>query len=321
MKTLIAVGLGTIYGLLLRMMFWFFNDFMGIMSLSFLIISPIIIGFLTIILIPKNQTVSGPSAFLTPWLTSFSILVVTMLFQIEGIICWIMIYPLFSILAGIGGIIAFLVRKKRVTDMDNNNWKKPNSLNISVILILPAFIGVIEGERTLSGKEFNISKSVIIPASTKVVWYHLTNINEIKTTENYSPLSNMMGFPRHLCTTLDTLSVGGNRKAIYENGLYFEETISDYEIGKLLVLDINIDPNKIPKNVMDEHIVIGGKHVNILQDIYTIKKISENSCKLTLTSRFTINTPFNWYASIWSKYLMADILHGQLNLIKGRTKS
>ncbi len=44
-------------------------------------------------------------------------------------------------------------------------------------------------------------------------------------------------------------------------------------------------------------------------------KISDNSCRLTLSSQFYINTPFNWYASIWAKYLMNDILESELNLI------
>jgi len=318
MKTLLAVSLATIYGLSLRIMFGLLNSFMGIMSVSFLILAPVIIGFLTIILIPKEKTKSSSGAFFKPWLTSLAILVVTMLFNIEGSICWIMIYPLFSILAGIGGLIAFHLRKQSFKDPNKNDWEQPKSLKISLILFIPAFIGLIEGDRTLSPKEFNISESVVISASTKEVWYHLTNINEITAKENSTYFSNMMGFPRHLQTTLDTLSVGGKRKAIYENGLYFEETISKYEPEKLLVLDIKIDPNKIPPTVMDEHIVIGGKHVDILQDIYTIEKISDTSCRLTLSSRFNINTPFNWYASIWAKYLMVDILQSEINLIKER---
>ena len=72
---------------------------------------------------------------------------------------------------------------------------------------------------------------------------------------------------------------------------------------------------------MDEHIVIGGKHVDILQDIYKLEKLSDTSCRLTLSSRFYINTPFNWYASIWAKYLMADILQSEINLINERATS
>lgn len=318
MKTLLAVSLATIYGVSLRIMFGLLNNFMGIMSVSFLILAPVIIGFLTIFLIPKGKTKSLQSAFFKPWLTSLAILIITMAFNIEGSICWIMIYPLFSILAGIGGVIAYSIRKQKTNDPNKNDWGNPNTLNVSFILFIPLVVGLIEGDRTLIPEDYNISKSVVIYASAKDVWYELTNINDIDIKENQNTLSNLMGFPKHLSTTLDTLAIGGKRKAIYENGLYFDETISKVENEKILVLDIKTDPLNIPPTVMDEHIVIGGKHVDILQDIYTIERLSDNSCRLTLHSRFYINTPFNWYAGIWAEYLMGDILTGQIDLIKER---
>ena len=319
MKILTAISLATIYGLLLRVIFGFLDNFMGIMSVSFIILTPVIIGFLTAILIPQKTIQSSSSAFFKPWLTSLAILIITILFKIEGTICWIMIYPLFAILSGIGGLIAYNIRKQKSKRQDIDDWDKPNSLKISLILVIPFFVGILEGDRTQMPKEFNISKTVVIPASTDIVWHELTNINNIHASESKSSFSNMMGFPKHLGTTLDTLSVGGKRKAIYEKGLYFDETISRFEVEKLLVLDIKTDPNKIPPTVMDEHIVIGGKHVDILQDIYKLEKLTDKSCRLTLSSRFSINTPFNWYASIWAKYLMSDILQSEINLISHRS--
>ncbi len=312
MKTLIAVSIATVYGFCLRMTFGFFDSFMGIMTQSFLILAPIVIGFLTIILIPKQKKINYAGAFFIPWLTSLAILIVTLVCNIEGSICWIMIFPLFAVLAGVGGVIANAIRR------NNNDSAKPNTFNVSFVLFTPALVGLVEGERTLSPKECNLTKSIEISASSKDVWKQLTNIDDISENENNFSFSNFMGFPKHLQTTLDTLLVGGKRKAIYENGLYFDETISKLENEKLLVLDIKTDPNKIPPTVMDEHILIGGKHVDILQDIYKLENISDTSCRLTLTSKFYINTPFNWYAGIWAKYLMADILNEEIHLIKYR---
>ncbi len=328
MKSLLAIGLATIYGIALRIMFGFIGDGSQIMSITFLFIVPMIIGFLTVFYTPKEKVKTGTNAFFLPWLTVLAILIITIIFNIEGTICWILIYPIFSIFAGIGGIFAFHFRNTKPMysengdlindDSENDDLEKPTTLNVSIFLLIPCVIGFVEGNRSTIQKDFNISKSVEISASTKEVWAELTNINQISNIENTASFSNMIGFPKHLRTTLDTLCVGGKRKAMYENGLYFDETISDFETEKRLVLDIKTDPNNIPPTVMDEHIVIGGKHVDILQDIYTIEKISENSCRLTLSSRFFINTPFNWYTSIWADYLMKDILRGQLNLIAAR---
>jgi len=132
-------------------------------------------------------------------------------------------------------------------------------------------------------------------------------------------MANFFGFPQALSTTLDSLAVGGKRLAVYEKGLYFAETITAYTPEKSLVLRIKTDPNNIPPTVMDEHIVIGGKHFDILQDVYQLEALPDGNCRLQLTSHYMLATPFNWYASIWVHYLMADILQGELDLIKQRT--
>ena len=315
MKSLLAVVFASVYGLSIRLLFGFFDNLMGIMSASFIMLVPVIIGALTVLFIPKADIKNAIHAFFMPWLTSLAILIVTMMCNIEGAICWIMIFPMFAILAGFGGVGVYFFRRYR-----KNNEDKPNTLNISLLLLVPTALGFAEGDRTLIPKEFILTKEVIIAAPPAKVWQSLTNINTITPTEKRSSLSDIIGFPKHLSTSLDTLAVGGKRVAQYENGLYFEETISRYEPGHLMVLDIKTDPKKIPPTVLDEHIVIGGKHVDILEDQYILEQLPDGNSRLILSSKFFINTPFNWYAGIWADYLMADILDGELKLIKNRSE-
>lgn len=318
MKSIFAVSAAAFYGLSLRIMFGFLDNFMGIMSITFIGLVPVIIGFLTIILQSKESTTNALSAFLQPWITCLVLLILTMTLNVEGSICWIMIYPFFAFLAGIGGVLAYLLRKSNSSHSDKQDWKEPNSLNLSLLIVVPFVIGLAEGERTLSRQEYTLSTSVIIPATSKEVWYHLTHINEITHKENTPSIANIIGFPRHVRTTLDTVAIGAKRTAVYENGLYFDETIAAFKPEKLLVLDIATDPANIPPTVMDEHIVIGGKHIDILQDVYTLEQLPDNNCRLTLSTRYFINTPFNWYSGIWAKYVMSDILQGEIEVIKER---
>jgi hypothetical protein len=319
MKILLAVGFATLYGLALRMMFGVAGELTQIMSVSFLVLAPLVIGFLTVYLVKSVKSYSG--AFFTPWLTCLGILVITVILNVEGTICWMMIFPLFAVAAGIGGVFALFLRKRSSDESKNAQGPFTNKWSLPFILVLPAAAGVAEGDRILNRLDFTISESVVIQASPEIVWHELTNINTIPQNEQSFSFSEMMGFPAHVSTTLDTLAVGGKRLAIYEHGLYFNETIAQFEEGKRMVLNIHTDPTKIPPTVMDEHILIGGKHVDIEQDIYTIEKLSDSSCRLTLSSRFWINTPFNWYTAIWAKYLMSDILSGEIELIKERAEN
>jgi hypothetical protein len=318
MKTLFAVAFVSLYGLSVRLMFGVLHAYMEIMSITFLCLVPVLIGFLTIWLTPKESTDHVAVAFFKPWLSSLVILVLTIMFNVEGAICWIMLFPIFAFAAGIGGVIAYNLRNKRTKNPDKNDWEGPDTLKVSFVLFIPLFLGVLEGDRITSRKDFMVSRDVIIDASPAAVWKELTHINEIKPDEHSISFSTLMGFPTHLRTTLDTAALGGKRMAIYEKGLYFEETISAYEHERLMVLDIKTDPNNIPPTVMDEHIVIGGKHVDILQDTYKLEALPDGRSRLSLSSKFYINTPFNWYAGIWSYYLMSDILQCELDLVKER---
>ncbi len=316
MKITLAVLLASLYGLSLRVMFDIFGPFMQVMSMSFLFFGPLIVGYVTVILIPKNRDLSYGNAFFLPWLSCLAILVLTILFNLEGSICWIMIYPFFAVVAGIGGIIANKRRKDR--------WKITNdfdSINISLLALLPIpiILGLFEKETLSRTKEYTICREVAIAAPAEKVWHNLANVNKINKTEHSASLSTAIGFPRHIYTTLDSMVVGGHRTAYFDKGLYFNETITRLVPGRLLALNIKTDPTKIPPTTMDEHILIGGKHIDVMEDIYTIEPTGNNSCKLQVSSRYKICTPFNWYAVLWTDLLLSDMLKGELNIIQQRS--
>ncbi|TGL24197.1 hypothetical protein EHQ46_03495 [Leptospira yanagawae] len=320
--TNLAVLTATVYGLLLRILHDLLDEFLGsLVSISFVMLAPLTIGFVTVYLLPIEQTKRFSNVIFKPFIPCFILMCVTIALNIEGTICWLMIFPLFAFTASLGGILASQIRKSSERDSIDKSKKNHNTMYGSFILCLPLVIGFIEGDKTLTRKDFYISRSVTIQASPEAVWKELTNINDIKPEEQNFDLSTFLGFPKHLSTTIEAMEVGGRRIAIYEKGLIFYETIEKFEKEQLFVLKINIDSKAIPVKVMDEHIVLGGKHVDILQDTYKLQKLSDGTTQLTLGSHFFINTPFNWYAGIWSEYLMQDILQSQINLIKNRTKT
>lgn len=326
MKSILALFIASTYGLLIRGLFGFISPTFEIMSLTLLCLVPFLVGYLTIRFWPDDKIKSLWSAFAKPWLTSLILLTLTILVKIEGVICWLMIYPFFSFAAGLGGILAYKISQKaqknvhRPDILDENDWDNSSTLKMSLVLLLPIFLGFIEGDRTSSHQYITIEKSLTIAASTEEVWQIITHLGKVDHAEKGTHFTNAMGFPKHLYTTLDTCALGGKRMAYYEKGLFFEETITELVPGKKLVLDIHVDPGKIPPTVLDEHIVIGGKHVDIIADTYVLTTKPDGTTHLSLSSQFYINTPFNWYAGIWAKCLMSDLLRGELNLIRKRSE-
>ena len=323
MKFLAATGAATLYGISLRLAFGTLNSIMPIMSVSFLILAPVVVGFITVLIYMRYKKANALGAFFLPWITTFLLLIATIYLNLEGSICWLMIYPLFSIAAGIGGLFAHRIMRKRKINqanskdiLDENQWN--DRLKVSAVLVLPIIFGIIESDHSLNRSDITIERSVTINKPSTKIWKALTSSGAVLKEEKDGGLSSLIGFPKHVETTLDTLAIGGKRVATYERGLYFNETITDLIPNKKLVLKVDVDPHKIPPTVMDEHILIGGKHVDVYEDVYTLKANKDGSTTVSLSSHFMINTPFNWYTKIWANFLMKDILDGQLELVTYR---
>jgi len=323
MKLLFAVFFASFYGLTIRLLYGLVENALPIMSVSFLFLVPFLIGYLTIFLLPYKERHTPTGAFFKPMLPCLVILAITLFFNIEGSICWMMAFPIFALFAGGGGVIAFQRKRRRALrntewDFEKDDWEKPGSLKISFLFLLPLLAGLIEGDTTSSSKALTIEKQVDLKASPGVVWNALIAKDRPHTKDRRVTLSGFLGFPHHLNTTVITPSPGGSRIATYEKGLEFVETIKKLEPGRSLTLEITTDPSKISKAIMDEHIVIGGDHIRMQDDEYRLESLPDGGTRLHLSSHFSINTPFNWYAGIWARLLMSDILKDELYSLEQR---
>lgn len=318
MKLFIAITVAAIYGLTIRFLYGLMGNVMPIMSISFFFLAPFSIGYLTTFLIPYRQNQTATAAFFKPALTCLAIMAVTMALNMEGDVCWFMAFPLFVIIAGMGGLIAFNRKKRRAIgqeqwDFDKDDWNKPGALKVSFLLLTPLLAGLIEGDRMSGYEAITVGRHIDLPAPPGLVWNTLMKKERPSAAgSHHFSIVGLLGFPHHLSTTLDQPVVGGSRIARYEKGLTFMETITRIEPQRSLTLKITNDPSTISKAIMDEHIVIGGRHIKMLEDQYQLTPLSNGKTELTLSSQFCINTPFNWYAGLWAKWLMSDIIGEEL---------
>jgi len=87
-----------------------------------------------------------------------------------------------------------------------------------------------------------------------------------------------------------------------------------------LAFNIEADPNAIPPEALDEHVLVGGNYFDVLKGRYELEEISQGNYKLNLSSEFRLSTNFNFYSGIWSKFIMRDIQNNILEIIKERTE-
>lgn len=315
MKLLKLLLIPMAFALILRLSFGstLLDDFLSVMSWSFFILAPAAIGALFIYFSPITAVKNIGYRILGPWIPVILVIIVTIVIGLEGWACWIMITPLFLIFASFGGLIAgvFKLRKD----------KKNENLNLSIIMLLPFVIGPIENSLPRNNEVYTTYTSIVINSTPDKIWDNVTSVREIKAEEDSTKLTAWLGFPKPVKAELDTLAVGGYRKAIFQKGLIFNETVTKYEKEKVMEFKIKANTYDIPSTTLDEHILIGGEYFDMLNGTYKLQKLGENKYNLILYSHFSMKTTFNSYASIWGNWIMKDIQNNILKVIKARSEA
>src|SRR5476651_1838532 len=89
----------------------------SVMTSAFLIGTPFAVGYVCVYLCKAETIEYSAAAFFIPFIPIFIFFIITLAFGIEGLGCWIMIMPIFFVIAGLGGITArhFKLKKRDKT--------------------------------------------------------------------------------------------------------------------------------------------------------------------------------------------------------------
>jgi hypothetical protein len=324
MKTILAIVIPVLYGYIMRLIFGanLFLSFTEVMSMTFLVLVPLGIGALSIRLMSEKTRLSNAFAFFFPWVVVLVLMGFTIIFFIEGWICWIMIYPLFAFVAGLGGL--FMNKwirhqeKLKNTENDQNASNNSEKMQVSLLFLLPLVAAYIEKEIPTNAIIFEKQNSIELHAPVEKIWENVTRVYEIAPEEDHAKLNKWLGMPRPLYAKLDTLAIGGIREAVFSGGLIFHEKVYKYQHENNMSFSIKAYPHEIPATTMDEHIVIGGDYFDVLDGTYALETLGKDHYMLHLSSRFTLKTHFNWYAGWWAQQIMGDIQGNILQVLKNR---
>ncbi len=308
---LIVCGVSLLYGLFARLLFAsrVFDNYGSIVSWSFICILPFAFGALVTFL---GFKLVGPSTFWRIWAPLIVITLgffISIITDLEAILCVIVAVPIMAPSAMIGGIImAFLLKKSS------------GNLQVSFIALLPFLSAPLENIWQKPHQQVAITDTIEINATPEQVWAEIVSVPAIQSEELPSQWIYLLDFPKPIAAEIDHHGVGGKRLATFERDVSFFEVVTEYKPNKKLSFTIEADPEFIPHTAFDQHIIVGGRFYDVLDGSYTIET-TKTGCKLILTSNHRLSTPFNSYAGIWSKWTMNQIQSSILTVIKNRAES
>ena len=280
------------------------------MTAAFIYLSPLIVGAITVYVAETRQRRSWGYYLLAPFLANILYVVGTLLANIEGLICAVVIIPLFAALGAVGGLLMGVVC--RVT-----KWPKQTLLTVAV---LPLILGPLESGVPLPDRIAMVERTIVLNAPPEEIWRQIMNAQDIRPEEVGRAWLYRIGVPLPLGGTTRQTPTGLVRRVTMGKGIYFDEIITDWEENRYLRWTYRFHDDSFPPYALDEHVVIGGHYFDVKDTSYTLTPRGELT-DLTLRMRYRVSTRFNWYADPVARFLMENLGESNLEYYRNRSES
>ena len=219
----------------------------------------------------------------------------TLVTLIEGLICAIVIVPLFAFMGAIGGLIMGAVCRA-------TKWPRPAVYSLG---LLPLILGALETGRPLPERVNVVERSVTIAAAPKRVWNQIHNVRDIRPEEVRSAWIYRIGVPVPIAGVTETTPTGRVRKITMGKDIHFDQVVTDWDENRYVRWRYRFEEDSFPPYALDEHVVLGGHYFDVQDTSYTLMPRG-NSTELKIRMQYRVSTQFNWYADPIATYLFGN---------------
>lgn len=302
---------GALGGVVLRLLFWGSpgQSFAPMMA-SFIYLTPLVVGAITVYVAETKKRRSWGYYFWAPFLANVFFVAGTMLIMVEGLICAIIIIPLFALEGAVGGLIMGVVC--RVT-----NWPRQTLYSFAA---LPLIFGAFENTLPLPERLSSIERTVTISASPAEVWKQIHNARDIKADEVKLAWAYRIGVPMPLAGITQRTPTGPVRKITMGKGVHFDQLVAESQENKYVRWTYRFYPDSFPPHALDDHVIIGGQYFDFKDTSYTLTPRG-NATDLTIRMQYRVSTQFNWYADRVARLLLGNTEEVLLNFYRHRSET
>jgi uncharacterized protein YndB with AHSA1/START domain len=277
---------------------------------SFVYFVPAVCGAVTVYLAERIERRSWGYYLWAPWVATALFVTGTLAVFIEGIICAIVIIPLFAVMGSVGGLAMGIVC--RIT-----NWPKPALYSFALI---PLLLGGIEPQLPNPDQFSNTSRTLFIAAPAERVWHELNAARDIRPAEVGDAWAYRIGVPMPMSgVTVDTPE-GRVRQVQWQKNVHFEEIVTEWQPNRLLKWRFRFTPDSFPAGALDDHVMIGGQYFDLRDSTYTLTP-RDGGTELRVEVSWRLSTRFNWYADPVMQLLLGDASENILRFYKARSEA
>jgi hypothetical protein len=314
---------GLLAGIVLRLIFhgepggnW------SAMTGAFIYFAPMFVGAVTVYIAETQKRRSWNYYVYAPFLANTLFVLGTLLIMIEGLICAIVIIPLFSIIGAFGGLAMGIVC--RIT-----NWPKQT---LSALAVLPLALG-FAGDLLPTPQEFSrIERSIVINASPDVIWQQLAYAKDISAEDFQGTWAAKIGVPMPQAGVVSyepgSSPTGYVRHAHWDKKVHFDGLITDWQPGQLMRWTYRFAPDSFPPHALDDHVMIGGHYFDLIDTSFKLEPEASGThpttrltnTRLTIAASYRVSTQFNFYADAVAQLLLDNMLHTATGFYQRRSE-
>jgi hypothetical protein len=229
----------------------------------------------------------------------------------EGVVCLIMLAPIWLLFGWLG---VFILRRARRGRVD------PACFNAS-LLFLPLACGGVESRIPIVDQPVTLTRSIVIHTAPAAIWpYAVANAHIRQDEGRWTFAQSIVGLPRPRATVLKGHGVGAVRTAYWGDSINFDERITQWQPGRHLGWSFAFTNSSL-QNYTDKHIAPDGQFLKIDTGDYTLTPLSADTTLLTLRTNYIAKTHVNLYAQLWGEILLGDIENNILAIIKQRAEA
>ena len=305
---------GALFGIALRLMFsGHAGSNWSAMAGAFIYFAPVAIGAVTVYLAERQYRRSWAYYFYAPFLATALFVAGTLAIMIEGIICAIVIVPMFALMGGIGGFVMGI--GCRIT-----NWPRPAVYSLGAV---PLVLGLLGNAIPTPDDHGSIERTLRIAAPPEVVWKHLNAATDIRPGEVGDAWAFRIGAPMPVSGVTREGAHGEHvRTSTWGRNVHFDEIVAraDWQPRQRIRWTYRFTPESFPPGSLDDHVMIGGQYFDLLDTTYTLQPQGRETL-VTLHVNYRISTQFNLYADWVAQWLLGDFGDVILRFYKTRSEA
>ncbi len=281
------VGTGALLGIMLRLVFSGKpGGIFSAMNWEFILLVPFAVGAMTVYVAEKKSRRSWGYYIGASALANVLFVLGTMAILIEGVICVIIIAPLFAAMGAVGGLVMGGICRA-------TNWPKHAVYSFS---FLPLLLGTLP-DTAQNNQYIGIAeRAILIPAAPDQIWHQLHNVRDIKPEEVGHAWMYRIGVPLPVAGVTQQTPTGLVRKVTMGKSIQFNQVSTNWKINEHVLWRYHFHEDSFPPKALDDHVKIGGHYFDLIDTEYTLISKDPQSTELRIRMSYRVSTQFNWYA-------------------------